>query len=84
MSTIAKLLAEDGSQYAQPVAREASVSWRANDGIAQAFDIEGRLLAELHGARVEWIEAGGIRITGMEATDATMTRFRAQAWHYKP
>lgn len=31
------------------------------------------------------MQPGGIvRIVGMEAVDATMARFRAQAWHYKP
>jgi hypothetical protein len=79
-----KLYAEDGSQYTDPVARPASVSWRATDGVAQAFGPDNRLLAELHCARVEWIEAGGIRIVGTEAIDSTLTRFRAQAWHYKP
>lgn len=84
MSTIAKLYAEDGSQDADPVAIPATVSWRAKDGVAQAFAPDNRLLAELHSARVEWVELGGIRIVGMEAVDAAMTRFRAQAWHYKP
>lgn len=84
MGTIAKLFADDGSQHRQPAEYEASVSWRSADGVAQAFGTDNRLIAELHGARIEWIEAGGIRIVGMEAVDATMARFRAQAWHYKP
>ncbi|MEJ6003867.1 hypothetical protein [Paucibacter soli] len=77
-----KLMTDDGSQVANPEAVAGSVSFSAKDGKAQAWGADGRtLLAELVGARVAWIEAGGIRIEGLEPVDLEGARFRAQAWH---
>lgn len=83
-SRLCKLYGLDGVAVAAPVSFPAQVSWRAADGIAQAFDSAGKLVAEMHNARIEWIEGGGIRFCGMEATDATYTAFRVQAWQYRP
>lgn len=83
-SSICKLYAEDGTAIGEPVAFVGEVSWRLTDGQAQAFSPDGKLLAEMHNAKVEWIEAAGIRISGMEALDSSNTKFRVQAWHYRP
>lgn len=78
----AKLMTDDGQQIPKPESVEGSVSFQAKDGKAMAFGVDGRtVLAELVGARVAWIEAGGIRIEGLEPIDLEGTRFRAQAWH---
>ncbi|MEJ6003755.1 hypothetical protein [Paucibacter soli] len=78
----AKLMTDDGQQIAMPVAVEGSVSFQSKDGKAMAFGEDGRtVLAELTGARVAWIEAGGIRLEGLEPIDLGGLRFRAQAWH---
>ncbi len=69
---------------AEPVPVIAMVSWRTADGIAQAFGADGKMVAELRGARVEWIEAGGIRIVGMEPVNQEASQFRIQSWQYKP
>lgn len=81
MSTLALLIDTKGQQIPHPVPVEATVSWRATDGFAQAFSPAGQLLAELQYSRVEWMDLGGIRIVGMEPSGRA---FRAQAWHYKP
>lgn len=78
----AKLMTDDGRQITKPEAVEGSVSYQSKDGKAMAFGADGRtVLAELAGVRVAWIEAGGIRLEGMEPIDIEGTRFRAQAWH---
>ncbi|TXI24205.1 MAG: hypothetical protein E6Q67_03020 [Roseateles sp.] len=78
----AKLMTDDGQQIAKPEAVEGSVSFQAKEGKAMAFGGDGRtVLAELVGARVAWIEAGGIRIEGLEPLDLEGTRYRAQVWH---
>ena len=84
MPTICKLLDGHGNPVAQPVLMDASVSWRAADGIAQAFSPDGSIVAELRYARVEWIEAGGIRFVGVETTAPGVTAVRAQEWQYNP
>lgn len=84
MGQLAILMDNNGRQIANPIVVDASVSWAARDGVAQAFDGSGARIAELHGARVEWIEAGGIRLSGMEPTNPGATAFRAQAWQFKP
>ena len=77
-----KLMTSDGRQIANPEQVEGSVSYQSKEGKAIAFGADGRtVLAELEGARVVWIEAGGIRLEGMEPIDGT--RFRAQAWHVR-
>jgi len=81
VGTVALLINKKGQQITHPVPVEATVSWRASDGVAQAFSSAGKLLAELQYSRVEWIDLGGIRIVGMEQNGLT---FRAQSWHYKP
>lgn len=79
---IAKLMTDTGEQIADPVPVLGSVSFQARDGKAMAFGADGRVvLAEMVGARVVWIEAGGIRIEGLEPADESRSRFRAQAWH---
>lgn len=83
-ATLCKLYAADGRAAAAPEPIQAEVSWRAADGLAQAFRSDGKLVAELQNARIEWVEAGGIRFSGMEATDETNTEFRVQAWQYRP
>lgn len=84
MGQLAILMDSKGRQIASPEAVEAAVSWAARDGVAQAFNASGKRIAELHGARVEWIEAGGVRLVGMEPTNPGATAFRAQAWQFKP
>lgn len=84
MGQLAILMDAKGRQIANPVFLEAAVSWSARDGQAQAFDTAGRRIAELNNARVEWIEASGIRLSGMEPTTPSATAFRIQQWQYKP
>lgn len=84
MGTLALLIDRQGRQIEIPSAVEAAVSWNAKDGMAYAFTPSGQRIAELHNARVEWIEAGGIRLSGMEPANPDATAFRAQAWQYKP
>ena len=81
--TVAVLFNKQGRSAQSPKVIEATVSWSAQDGVAQAFDASGRLVAKLHNARIEWIEAGGVRISGMEPTDASETSFRVQAWQVR-
>lgn len=83
MGSLAKLFDEQGGAIANPSVIEAAISWNTKDGVAQAFDGR-RMVAELHGARVEWIELGGIRLTGMEPVNSQATAFRLQSWHFKP
>lgn len=82
MPTLAMLLDKTGCPIASPEQLNASVSWSARDGLAQAFDANGKRVAELHNARVEWIELSGIRIVGMEPSNLAATAFRLQAWQY--
>jgi hypothetical protein len=84
MSTICKLLNEHGASIASPALINATVSWNVRDGVAQAFDEAGRLIAELRHARPEWIEAGGIRIVGVEPKAPGSFEVQAQAWQYDP
>ena len=81
--TVAVLFNKQGRSAQSPKVIEATVSWSAQDSVAQAFDASGRLVAKLHNARIEWIEAGGVRISGMEPTDASETSFRVQAWQVR-
>ena len=81
--TVAVLFNKQGRSAQSPKVIEATVSWSAQDSVAQAFDASGRLVAKLHNARIEWIEAGGVRISGMEPTDASETTFRVQAWQVR-
>lgn len=84
MPTICKLLDVDGCPVPEPALIEATVSWRQADGIAQAFDPSGRMVAELRHARPEWIEAGGIRLVGVEPAGPGASAVRAQEWQYNP
>jgi|JI6StandDraft_1071083.scaffolds.fasta_scaffold229708_3 hypothetical protein len=84
MGKLALLMDHSGSEVHNPSPIEASISWTARDGKAQAFNDSGKMVAELHCARIQWIEAGGIRIIGMEAMTPGDTTYRAQAWHYIP
>lgn len=81
--TVAILFSKQGRAAQSPKVIEASVSLSAQDGVAQAFDASGRMVAKLHNARIEWIEAGGVRISGMEPTDLSETTFRVQAWQVR-
>lgn len=82
MPTICKLLDDLGQPVGKPMVIDATVSWRQADGIAQAFDLSGRLAAELRHARPEWIEAGGIRLVGVEPVAPGASAVRAQEWQY--
>lgn len=84
MPSLAILFDKSGRPIASPVTMEATVSWAARDGMAQAFNAAGQRIAELHNARIDWIEAGGIRIIGMEPTNPGATAFRLQSWQYQP
>ena len=84
MPTIAFLFDHVGRSIDSPKPIEATLSWTAREGMAQAFDVSGKLIAELHHAQVNWIDAGGIRLTGMEPIPPDGTAFRLQAWQYKP
>lgn len=84
MPTLTFLFDANGREIPNPPMIPASVSWTTRDGIAQAFDPHGKRIAELRNARIEWIEAGGIRITGMEPMNPAGTSFRIQAWQYRP
>ncbi|ENO78046.1 hypothetical protein B447_15074 [Thauera sp. 27] len=81
--TVAILFSKQGRAAQSPKLIEATVSWSAQDGVAQAFDASGRMVAKLHNARIDWIEAGGVRISGMEPTDSSETAFRTQAWQIR-
>jgi hypothetical protein len=83
LPTICKLFDDTGASIANREPVTATVSWRRADGVAQAFS-NGRLIAELRNARPEWVEAGGIRIAGMEPFTPEATAFRAQAWQHNP
>lgn len=50
-------------------------------GTALAWDADGGLLAEMTRARVAWIEAGGMRLEGVEQVGPT--EYRAMAWQIK-
>lgn len=84
MGKLAILIDTKGRQVSRPLEIAATVSWAAKDAIAQAYDANGKLVHELHGARVDWIEAGGIRLTGMEPLYPGATAFRLQQWQYTP
>lgn len=77
----AKLMDDKGRQIAEPVAVEGSVSWTLTEGQAHAWSADGEnLLAEMIGARVVWIGAVGLRISGLEPININATKFRAQEW----
>jgi len=80
---VAVLFSKQGRAAQSPKVIEATVSWSAQDGVAQAFDASGRMVAKLHNARIDWIEAGSVRISGMEPTDPSETTFRVQAWQVR-
>lgn len=84
VSTLALLIDKHGRQIASPKTVEATVSWRASDSVAQAFTPSGQLVAELHCARIDWLDVSGLRIVGMEPNGTVVTKYRAQSWHYKP
>lgn len=82
MGKLSVLMDANGRQIPNPKTIEASISWTAKDGIAQAFGVSNSLIAELHGARIDWIEAGGIRLSGMEPVSGNI--YRIQQWQYRP
>lgn len=84
MPTIAFLFDCVGRSVDSPKPIEATLSWTNREGIAQAFDANGKLIAELHHAHVDWIDAGGVRLTGMEPIPPAGTAFHLQAWQYNP
>lgn len=78
----AKLLDDSGRTLREPVAVPGSVSFKASDGVAQAWGDDGRTLhAEMVKARVAWIGAAGLRLEGMEPFEGPDgTRYRAMEW----
>lgn len=77
----AKLMDDKGRQIDNPEAVDGSINW-SPDGKAHAWAADGKTcLAEMHGSRVVWIGAAGIRLDGMEPIDGLGTRYRAQSWH---
>ena len=77
----AKLRNENGMRVAHPEQIEcSSVTLQHDTGEAVAWDKDGnKALAELQCARVDWMEPGGVRISGVERIPNTTT-FRAQEW----
>lgn len=64
---------------------DANLSFNAKDAVAEVF-LPGRgRIARLTNARIAWIEAGGIRVSG---TEEEMTsngpRVMYQEWHFSP
>ena len=80
---LALLRDKHGGSIPKPVMVPVTVSYQAKEGVAQAWDgAKGeKLVAELQGARIEWIGVGGIRIIGMEPADLNGLKFRLQEWH---
>lgn len=79
---VAKLLDERGRPVREPVSFSGSVSFDAREGVAQAWDAEGRtLVAEMVKARVVWIGAKGLRLEGMEPFEGPEgIQYRAMEW----
>ena len=77
----AKLRNENGWRVAHPEQIEcSSVTFQSETGEAVAWDKDGnKALAELQYARVDWMELGGVRISGVERIPNTTT-FRAMEW----
>lgn len=76
----AKLIDEQGNQLANPAPTPGSVSWDSRNGVAHAWAEDGKtMIAEMHGARVVWIGATGIRIEGHELNPKNM-RLRLMQW----
>ncbi len=57
------------------------VTYNNATGTAMVWDADGGLLAEMTCARVAWIEAGGMRMEGVEQVGPN--EFRAMAWQIK-
>jgi len=78
----AKLLDDAGRQVREPVAVPGSVSFDAREGVAQAWDEDGRaLIAVMVKARVVWMGAAGVRLEGMEPVEGPGgTQYRAMEW----
>lgn len=81
--TVTLLFGKNGHPAQTPQIIEATVAWYANENIAHAIDLQGRLVASLHNARIDWIMPNGFRMSGMESIDATATSFRVQAWQVR-
>lgn len=79
MGTIRKFFHKDGRQAVQPLTVSGSVSWDAHECVARAYDDEGEEVDELRCAKVEWVEKGDVRFTGISPSDAGP---RMQLWHY--
>ncbi len=81
----AKLMNTQGGRIDRPTAVEASISYTAKDGRAFAFAADGKtLIAEMEGARVDWIAAGGVRLVGLEPINMEKTKFRPMEWQWLP
>jgi hypothetical protein len=81
--SMSRLYTDDGSMVDDLVTIEALVTFREEDGIARAMGTGGKVLGELKNAKVVWIRAGSIGITGVE-TRAPDDVLRDQAWFYVP
>ncbi|WP_126447983.1 hypothetical protein [Sulfuricystis multivorans] len=79
---LAILLGKDGREIKRPSQVDAIISWNHKDGVAYAFGKDGKLIAELHNARIEYIENRNIRISGIELIDIEGNVYLAQMWHY--
>ena len=77
-----RLLDGVGAELPKPAsAGVVELSFNAGEGKAQVFS--GRdCLAELEDARIVWIEAGGIRLHGVERISANQVQY--QRWHLTP
>lgn len=78
----AKLLDPTGLPIREPEAVAGSVSFDAREGVAQAWDADGKvMLAEMVKARVVWMGAAGVRLEGMEPFEGRdCAQFRAMEW----
>ena len=78
----AKLLDDAGRSVREPAAVPASVSFDAREGVAQAWNEDGRaLVAVMVKVRVVWMGAAGIRGEGMEPFEGPDgTQYRAMEW----
>lgn len=79
MSTLFLLFDKKGRRLEKPKPIYATLTWDANSGKALALQ-DGKVVAELHHARVLAIESNMVRLMGMEPI--VEDRYRLQEWCY--